>query len=380
MSVSLARTLGRGSRPVRSRASLGLGVLRGYLAGLAVVATCTVVSMAMLHTALFIMLFPLGVLVVTARFGIGPAVLTAVVGVLVFDFVFVPPAMAFSVADPKDVLTLAVMIAVAAVAGVLAERLRRQIRDARRQTEIEQLRNTLLSALSHDLRTPLNALVGASNALCENRLEPGERREFSHMVAAEAGRLNRLVGNLLDLTRLESGRVSAKLTPQAIDEVIGSALCRLERRLQGRQVRTNVPEAIPFASFEPVLIEQVIINLVENVIRHTPAESPVEISGWSDDGEIRLEVADRGPGVPPGDEERVFERLYRGRGGERGDGGVGLGLTICRAILTAHEGRIWLENRPGGGAVVSFTLPIGPRASDVQAPLSRPTPSRTAGP
>jgi two-component system, OmpR family, sensor histidine kinase KdpD len=324
-----------------------------------VLALCTFLSVAgapILHAAAFIMVFPLAVLVVTVRFGVGPAVLTAVGGVLAFDFVFVPPAMAFALPDLKDGLTLAVMVVVAAVASVLAERLRRQVQEARRQAEIESLRNALLSALSHDLRTPLTALVGAGTALNDDRLDPHERREFSRLVADEATRLNRLVANLLELTRLESGRVSAKLTPQSIDEMIGSALCRLEQRLCGHPLRTDVPEAIPLASFDPVLIEQVIINLLENVIHHTPSGSPIDICVRSDGREILLEVADRGPGVSAGDEERVFDKLYRGAA--KGDGGVGLGLTICRAIMTAHDGRIWLENRLGGGAVVRLTLPI----------------------
>jgi two-component system, OmpR family, sensor histidine kinase KdpD len=307
-----------------------------------------------LHAAAFIMGFPLGVLVVTARFGIGPAVLTAACGVLVFDFVYVPPAMAFALPDLKDGLTLAVMIAVAAVASVLAEQLRRQVQNARRHAEIESLRNALLSALSHDLRTPLTSLVGASTALHEDRLDPAERQQFSRLVAEEATRLNRLVGNLLELTRLESGRLSSKPSLQAIDEVIGASLCRLERQLLDRSVRTDVPEATPLASFDPVLIELVMTNLVENVIRHTPAGTPLEIRVRSDEEQILVELADRGPGVRPGDEERVFEKLHRASA----DGGMGLGLTICRAIMTAHEGRIWLENRAGGGAVVRLTLPI----------------------
>ena len=176
------------------------------------------------------------------------------------------------------------------------------------------------------------------------------------MVAAEVSRLHHLVSNLLDLTRLESACVTAKPTPQAIDEVIGSALCRLEPRLLGRQVVTDVPTTIPLSSFDPVLIGQVVTNLVENVVLHTPPASPLEITVRSNDTQIALEVADRGPGVRAGDEERVFDRLYRDAA--KGGGGVGLGLTICRAIMAVHDGRIWLENRPGGGAIVRLTMPI----------------------
>ncbi len=325
------------------------------------------------------MTFPLGALLVTARFGTGPTVLTAVAGVLAFDFVFVPPAWAFAVPNLKDALTLVVMVAVAAVASVLAEQLRKQLRNSRRQTDIERLRNALLSALSHDLRTPLTALIGASEALCEDRLEPGARREFSHMVAGEARRLNRLVSNLLELTRLESGRVTVKPVHQAIDEVIGAALCRLEKALEGRSVRTDVPEDIPLVECDPILIEQVMTNLIENVLRHGGQTSPIEIAAHLDDEGVIVEVADRGPGVPTGDEDRVFEKLYRAPAGWRGDGGVGLGLTICRAIVTAHSGRIWLENRPGGGATVRFLLPYRPQVMGPEPVFSAREPSGPAG-
>jgi K+-sensing histidine kinase KdpD len=367
--VARARSRRSAVAAARIRLLFRWSAVRGYLAGAAIVLLCTLLALAgaPVEIAAFMMAFPLAVLMITARFGIGPAMFTSVVGVFMFDYVFVPPAFAFSVPNLKDGLTLAIMVAVAVVASVLAERLRRQAQHARRQAEIERLRNALLSALSHDLRTPLNALVGASQALFEERLDAAERREFSRMVAVEATRLNRLVGNLLELTRLESGQVNVELAPQAIDEVIGSALCRLEHRLQDRPLRTDVPEEVPLVAFDPVLMEQVFINLLENVILHTPNASPVEISVRGDGNRILIEVADRGPGVPVGDEERVFEKLYRAD--RAGDGGVGLGLTICRAIMTAHDGRIWLENRGGGGAVVRLTLPVRSAAD------ARPLPS-----
>jgi K+-sensing histidine kinase KdpD len=344
-------------------------VLRGYCAAFLVSALCTFVSIVLsflsatstagvLQTWTFAMTFPVGMLFVTMRFGVGPAVFMAAVGVLVFDFIFVPPPLEFTVPSVRDDVELGVMLAVAAIASVLAERLRKQVASARRQTDVERLRNALLSGLSHDLRTPLAALVGAGTALCEDELDPSDRREFSHMVAEEASRLSRLVGHLLELTRLESGGLNTKPSPQAIDETIGAALCHLERQLAGRVVRTHAPEEIPLTAFDPVLIEQVIVNLVENVIRHTPAGSPVEISVCAAEGHIQVDVADRGPGVPKGEEERVFERHYRGPSRGRSDGGMGLGLALCRAILAAHGGRIWLTNRAERGAIVRFVLPI----------------------
>jgi K+-sensing histidine kinase KdpD len=369
MGHEVARPL-RWLRQARASAGERIGPARGYAWGGAVLlacAACWVLGASVMHVAETVLFFPIGVLFVAARFGIGPAICTTVAGVLLYDFLFIPPTLTLVVADSKSMLTLVVMLVVAAVATVLAEQLRRREDEARRQTDVERLRNALLSALSHDLKAPLTALVGASTVLCEDRVEERERRAFARMIADEATRLDRLVSNLLELTRLESGRVNVKRTPQAIDEVIGAVVCRLEGSLRDRNVHTDVPETIPLVACDPVLVHQVILNLLENVIRYTPAGSPVDIAVRLDRESILVEVADHGPGVAPGEETRVFERLYRGVDGSRGDGGVGLGLTICHAIVAAHGGRIWLQNRAEGGAIVRFTLPVGPAVA-LQAP------------
>jgi two-component system sensor histidine kinase KdpD len=324
----------------------------------------SLVGATALQNAAFLLVFPVGVLYAAARFGLGPSIVTAFSGAVVFDFVFVPPAWAFAVPGFKDGLTLAVMAAVAAVASILAEQMRKQARRASRRADIEQRRNALLSSLSHDLRTPLTTLVGASAALCEDRLEPAQRTQFSRMVADESVRLNRLVHALLELTRLESARAESPRSLESVEEVIGSALSRLDRRLEGRNVSTYVADGVPLVACDPLLIEQVVINLVENVLRHAGPASPIELTAKLDGREILVEVADRGPGVREGEEERLFEKLYRGQGTAPGDGGFGLGLSICRAILIAHEGRIWLSNRPGGGAAVRFTLPLASERRD----------------
>jgi two-component system sensor histidine kinase KdpD len=336
----------------------------GYLVATAVVvlsAGSCLAAGAVVQTAAFLAIFALGVIVVAARFGIGPALWGAFGGVLTFDFLLVPPTLSFAVHRARDGVMLGLMLAVAMLASVVVEQLRRRLRSAQRQACAERLRNGVLSALSHDLRTPLTTIVGASAALCEDGLGSGERSRFSQILADEAVRLDRLVSRLLELARLEARPTAGVRPAQAIDEVIGAALHRLEQQLRGRRVVTDVPEELPLAEFDPVLIEQVMVNLVENALNHAGRESPIEISARFARGTVVVEVADRGPGVVCGDEERVFEKLYRGvrRGHDRG---TGLGLTICRAILTAHGGRIWLENRRGGGAVVRFSLPAPPTA------------------
>jgi two-component system sensor histidine kinase KdpD len=224
--------------------------------------------------------------------------------------------------------------------------------------ESERMRSTLLSSVSHDLRTPLSVITGAASSLLADGtpLPKAVRRELIETIGEEAQRLNRLVGNLLDMTRLESGAMPVRKEWHSLEEVIGAALGRLEPRLAGREVGVRLPPALPLVHIDDVLVEQVLFNLVENAVKYTPPGSPVEVSATLEGGVLRIEVADRGPGLPRGQEESVFEKFYRGR--REGDpSGVGLGLSICRSIVEVHGGRISAANREGGGSVFRLTLP-----------------------
>lgn len=234
-----------------------------------------------------------------------------------------------------------------------------ETQQARLQIEAEQLRNSLLSSVSHDLRTPLAAITGAASSLmdAETELEPATRHEMAQAIYEEAGRLNRLLRNLLDMTRLESGALQVNKELQPLEEVIGAALSRLDEALADRAVNIQLPADLPFVPIDSVLIEQVFINLLENAIKYTPANGPINLSASTDGAVVMIDVADRGPGLPQGDEQRIFEKFYRAPASPNGSS-VGLGLTICRGIVEAHGGRIWAENRSGGGAVFRFTLPI----------------------
>jgi two-component system sensor histidine kinase KdpD len=234
-----------------------------------------------------------------------------------------------------------------------------QAEHARIQIEAERLRNTLLSSVSHDLRTPLAAITGAASSLLETvgTLSPETRRELVESIAEEAGRMNRLVSNLLDMSRLESGALHPSKDWQSVEEVIGAALERLGARLTGRQVDVKLPAGLGLVPLDDVLIEQVVYNLVENAIKYTPPGTPIEIRAESNGREAGIEVLDRGPGLPPGEEQRVFEKFYRAREANR-PGGIGLGLTIARGIVEAHGGSMTAANREGGGAMFRFTLPL----------------------
>lgn len=236
-------------------------------------------------------------------------------------------------------------------------RLAEETQRAQVSAETERMRNAILSTVSHDLRTPLATITGAASGLLEGGelLSSANRLDLARSIYEEGLRLNRLVQNLLDMTRLEAGAVQLQKEWHPIVEVVGAALTRIERLLESREFKTKIPPTLPLVCLDGVLIEQVLVNLIENAIKYSPAGSPIELAVASD-GAVVVEVADRGPGLPPGGEQRVFDKFYRGE--SRKEGGVGLGLTICKGIVEAHGGRIWAENRPGGGAVFRFTLPL----------------------
>ena len=237
--------------------------------------------------------------------------------------------------------------------------------------ETERMRNAILSSVSHDLRTPLATITGAASSLTEGQrdLDPAARRELSRSIYREADRLDRLLKNLLDMMRIEAGAVRLSKEWHPMDEVVGAALARLEGRLREYTVHTAFPADLPLVLVDGVLLEQVVINLVENAVKYAPSGSTIELSASASDQEIVVEVADRGPGIPSGEEARIFDKFYRGRFAR--EGGVGLGLTICRGIVEAHSGRIWAENRSGGGALFCFSIPLPDQQPSVETEIQQ---------
>jgi len=282
---------------------------------------------------------------------------------------------------PEQVHSLETFVTQAALAierAMLAE----TAENARVQIETEQLRSSLLSSVSHDLRTPLAAITGSASTLRDPgiSLDENTRRELIDSIYSEAERLNRLVNNLLDMTRLESGLQHNRMIAQkewgSVEEVIGSTLARLNEQLGQRKVQTHVPSDVPMVPYDAILIEQVLINLIENALKYSPTDSPISVSAWKvsrgiiaeldEHDYVVVEVADHGTGIKPGDEMRIFEKFYRGDIAQNGVSGAGLGLAICRAIVLAHGGQIWVKNRTGGGAAFQFALPIEGQAPVVE--------------
>ncbi|MBP9893522.1 MAG: sensor histidine kinase KdpD, partial [Planctomycetes bacterium] len=229
---------------------------------------------------------------------------------------------------------------------------------SRMDAETERLRNALLSSVSHDLRTPLASITGATSTLLDPATDESSRVELTRTIHEEARRMNRLVTNLLDMTRLESGQLRLRKEPVLVEEFVGAALEALKDVLGPREVKINIPSEVPPVLADLVLVEQVVVNLVENAVKYAPS-SPIEISARHTPDGVQIEVADHGPGLPQGSEEKVFDKFFRAPGAT-GVRGAGLGLTICRGILQAHGGRIWARNREGGGAVFSFVLEAAP--------------------
>jgi two-component system sensor histidine kinase KdpD len=229
--------------------------------------------------------------------------------------------------------------------------------DARVRMQAEEMRSSLLSAVSHDLRTPLASITGAASTLRSQheKLTPGVRNELLESIADEAERLGRLVANLIDITRLESG-IELRRDGYPLEEIVGSVLQRLERQLRDRKIETHLPEDLPLVYVDDVLAGQLLMNLLENAHKYTPADALVELFAAADDAMVTIEVRDRGPGFEEGDERRIFEKFFRRN--IKGVRGVGLGLAICRAIVEAHRGTIEAFNRAGGGAVFRVRLPV----------------------
>jgi len=259
--------------------------------------------------------------------------------------------------DQRQFLEIAAnQLALAIERDIAAE----QARNILVKMEAESLRNSLLSSVSHDLRTPLAVIAGAASSMLEQNhsFSNETQREFLQTIVDESNHLALLVDNIIHITRLESGKVTVNKQWCPIEEVIGSALERMKKQLAGRPLKTHLPSDMPLVKFDGILIEQVLINLLENALKYTPRGSQIDIFTNADNQHIMIEVADCGIGLKDEERIRVFDKFYRGSAAVKGQRGVGLGLAICRAIVEAHGGRIWEENRPDGGARFIFTIPL----------------------
>jgi two-component system, OmpR family, sensor histidine kinase KdpD len=245
-----------------------------------------------------------------------------------------------------------------ATAALDRARLDARARSAQLDAETNQLRAAMFSSVTHDLRTPLASIKAGVTSLLHTDVQhdPAQERELLTTILEETDRLDRLVGNLLDLARIRAGALTPNRQPVAVDEIVEVVLARMRPRLADHRVTTDLPPSLPDVSVDPVQLDQVLTNLLENAGRHAPAGTEIRVSVQWVRGAVQVRVRDEGPGVPFDERERVFEAFYRGSS-TPDTPGSGLGLAIAQAVVVAHGGRIWIEDAPGGGCVVAFEIP-----------------------
>jgi two-component system sensor histidine kinase KdpD len=315
------------------------------------------------------LIFLLGVLLAGMVLNRGPVLLVAALSALSWNFLFIPPLFTLHIAKLEDALTFATYFIVAITVGSLTaqlkarEHLAAQVQLAQ---ESERLRKTLLDCVSHELKTPLAAIGAASQELSRLAVgiqDPQILKELASEIRDGSRRLNRVVDNLLDMNRLESGVIRPKREWCDVRELLQSAIDVERESINGRDIRLDLQEKIPLAFVDHTLVEQAVAKLLANAGSHTPRSVPIEIDAEYTNDNLVISVSDRGPGIPIEVPERLFEKFYHGD--YRKTGGLGLGLSIARGLIEAHGGKLTAENRDGGGARFTITLPV--RVTDMNA-------------
>jgi len=349
----------------------------GYAWAAGAAIACTLVGMLMrprFDLVNVAMVYLLAVVVVALRLSRGHAIAASVLAVLAFDIVFVPPRGRLTIDDSQYLLTFAILVAVAMIISRLVDNERNDAA-ARASLEIEaeteRIRSALLASISHDLRTPLAVMAGASSSLAEgaDRLSQDERNALARSVFEQAREMSEHVAKVLQMTRLETGAIKLDRDWAALSEIAGSVLARLSERLAAHRVMVELPDDLPLVRVDATLIEQALGNLLENCAKHTPAGTVVRLRAQRLATDVVVTVEDYGGGLSERDLERVFAKFHHGSV-EGGGTDIGLGLAICRAIIRLHGGRAWAERVSGGGTAFRFTLPVevAPAVPDEAAP------------
>ncbi len=347
----------------------------GYATAAAAALCCTLIGLLMqprFDIVNIAMVYLLAVVAVALYASRGAAVFSAALSVLVFDIIFVPPAGVLTVHDAQYLLTFTIMLAVALAISSL--RIRARHEEARRtamavEADHERLRSTLLASISHDLRTPLAVMAGASSSLAEQgeQLSDAEKTALARSIYDQTAAMTGQVDKVLQMTRLELGGLALERDWASIAEIAGSVLGRLESRLENHHVAVDIPDDLPLLRVDAPLIALVFSNLLENAARHTPPDTTVHVRAQRSGSEIEVCVDDFGPGLGEKDIDRLFDKFHQRR--REGSGaGIGLGLAICRAIIELHGGRIQAEALPGGGARFRFYLPVEPAPQAPEEP------------
>jgi len=302
-----------------------------------------------------VMFYLLAVVIAAIRWGQGPAIVTSILSVLVFDFFLVPPYLTLSVASLQYIFTFIAFLIVGVVVSTLASKTREQL--IQRQTE--KLQSALLNSISHDLRTPLASITGSLTALLDSDsgLDDLTRKELLENAFEESARLNRLVGNLLDMTRMEAGALRISRKPCELRDVLGASLEQLKEKIGSRNIRIDIPRDFPEVPMDFAFMMKVFFNLIDNALKYSSADTSIDIKATSLKHNVKIEITDQGIGIPKGDLKRIFEKFYRVERPQQITG-TGLGLSICKGIIEAHGGQITAQNNPDRGATFMITIPL----------------------
>lgn len=288
------------------------------------------------------------------------SILCAVLGVFSVDYIFTEPYWHISFTLAGFPLTFLVMMTISILAGALASRAK-LVEVTQRQMQREKMRGNLLRGMSHDIRTPLTGIVGATDVLLEQdgSLTPQQRRELLQSINEEARWLMRVSENLLSITRIDGENAGVKKTPELVEEIIEGAVSKFRRHYKGIAVQVHLPEEPMLVPMDPLLMQQVLVNLMENAARHGETVTQIDISLSQKDEWAILDVADNGVGIARGRLEHLFDgTLHPEEGREDARRDMGIGLSVCRTVVTAHGGTITAENQKQGGALFRITLPI----------------------
>jgi K+-sensing histidine kinase KdpD len=368
----------------------------GSLVGAAVVTACLIPFRGHINSTTVALAFLLVILFAAILWGSRPALLASVLGVVCFNFFFIPPVHTFVIADPQNWVALAVFFITALTVGQLSARARRRATEAEAQrSEIEQLykdlqtaferaseaeavkrserlKSALLDAVTHDIRTPLTSIKASATLLLEDREANGQMERLSsdeqntmlRVITHGADRLDRFVEGIVDLARIEAGDMKLYRNWGAVEDIIDAALAQAEPLTRQHQIRVSVKDELPVVRVDARAVAEVIYTLIDNASKYAPAETliVVEATRVADDM-IEIAVEDQGPGIPAPLREHVFERFYRapGNGAAGGHtGGIGMGLAIAKGIVEAHSGHVWIEDGTANrGARIVFTVPVG---------------------
>jgi K+-sensing histidine kinase KdpD len=319
------------------------------------------------------------VLLIATIFGSRPALLTSLLGVFSFNFFFLPPLYTLTISDPQNWIALFAFLAVAITVGQLsanvkkraeeAERLYRELQSAFEKAsraeafrQGEKLKAALLDAVTHDLKTPLTSIKASVTMLIEEQaedsihvtLEREGRGDLLEIINEETDRLNLFVESMVEMARLEAGETTWRKKQTAVEEIIGNSLQRAERFTANHKIKVEPEDHLPPLSVDSKAISEVVYNLLDNAVKYSPANSTIEISVKRNNDKIIFSVEDEGPGIAPENREKIFQKFYRA---DRTAKGFGMGLAIVRAIVEAHDGKIWVEAGKTGSRFM-FELPL----------------------